>query len=325
MARVLYDGVMFPTYQAVDLFAGAGGWSVAQHALGIHSVGVELNKAAHHTRRAAGFHTIRADVRTIGPSLFPNARGLAGSPPCTPFSQATTGPRARNLADALAAVGEVARTGRVRTRFEDARTVLVAEPLRWALEADGRYQWIVLEQVPAVLPVWQAMADTLTGTLGYHVATGVLHAEQYGVPQTRARAVLIAGRQPMLLPQPTHSRYWPKDPARLDAGVQPWVSMGRAIGPRADLPAWVDQCPSPTIVGTFKPEVVAARGWRKPGDGPRQNTPNSATITLEEAAVLQSFPATYPWQGSKSERWLQVGNAVPPLLAQAVLQVVHHG
>jgi len=45
--------------------------------------------------------------------------------------------------------------------------------------------------------------------------------------------------------------------------------------------------------------------------------PGARRITVLEAARLQTFPDV-PCAGSTSSRWRQVGNAVPPLLAEAV-------
>ncbi|MEV6841104.1 hypothetical protein AB0N17_42640 [Streptomyces sp. NPDC051133] len=78
--------------------------------------------------------------------------------------------------------------------LDDERTGLVLEPLRWTLESldGGRpYRTVMLEQVPTVLPVWEAMAVILRAE-GYTVVTGRMNAEEYGVPQTRAPPVSAA-------------------------------------------------------------------------------------------------------------------------------------
>lgn len=45
-------------------------------------------------------------------------------------------------------------------------------------------------------------------------------------------------------------------------------------------------------------------------------------LTIPEVAALQSFPAAHPWQGSKSARYKQIGNAVPPPVAEALGRAV---
>lgn len=94
-------------------------------------------------------------------------------------------------------------------------TVLVLEPARYlhALTTtdtgdDGvPLEWAAFEQVPAVLPLWQVYAIELR-RLGWSVWCGVLNAADYGVPQTRERAILIASRaRPVTAPEPTHAKY----------------------------------------------------------------------------------------------------------------------
>ncbi|MCZ4569763.1 DNA cytosine methyltransferase [Rhodococcus erythropolis] len=314
----------------VDLFAGPGGLDVAAHWLNVPTVGIEWDSEACKTRKAAGLVTREGDVRAFSSRDFPEASVLAGGPPCQTYTVAGAGAgrlaldRVLRLVKSLGAGEDIDKD---LAGFDDERTGLVLEPLRWALQAhaDGRpYEAVILEQVQAVLPVWVAMGEVLEG-LGYGVATSVLQTEEYGVPQTRRRAILVARlRQETSLPNPSHHPYR----KGLERGVgpsgrRPWNTMGQALETTRDYPFSVvsnygtggnprargrrrSNEPAFTVTGKVsRNRLVDQRGF------------DVNRFTNAEAGRLQTFPLDYPWRGNDVSQ--QVGNAIPPRLGVHIL------
>jgi DNA (cytosine-5)-methyltransferase 1 len=455
--------------KALDLFAGTG-WGVACQRLGIKEAGVEIMPEAVATRTANGMDTIYNDVwdgLQLTAERHRDQYGsyglLIASPPCQTFSLAGKGAGRAALDEVLEAIELHAyKDAAALLSFgerHDMRTALVLTPLAYVWR--DRPRLVAMEQVPTVLPVWEACAEVMR-EWGYEVKVEVLNAEQYGVPQTRKRAILVARRGgPVSMPTPTHSRYYSRTPDKLDPGVLKWVSMAEALGwgakdqpshtitagvhgptdrwasggnsvrkaldAKIGGPEWIDKpnqdtdsrttyaqrfdvadvaalqsyptavknmgkgmverygdrpgragdqpsfairasaggtepggfvlqdedgrtrkldvleaaalqsypthlaasgtscqvvdprpvtAPAPTITGAGDAEW-GTRPTRAAGPGDRD--PNGRAVTLKEAATLQTFERPFVWRGTKTKQFLQIGNAVPPLLAEHIL------
>lgn len=288
----------------LDLFSGPGGWSHALAVLGVRDIGLEWDEWACKTRAAQGQLTIRTDVAMypVGPFIG-KTTGLIASPPCQAWSMA--GKRLGLLDQPLVhqAIADLA-TGRdtreqLLASCRDERSLLAAEPMRYlhALNQHGQPEWVAMEEVPDVLPLWRQYAAILR-SWGYSVWTGILNAADYGVPQTRRRAILLASRtRTAEPPPPTHAKA--AEPESLfGPGRAKWVSMAEALGWGAtDRPV---------------PTVCAGGG---PGGGP-EPFPSGSRKTLTDArdrgtwkppsvrhGVTEKRPTAAPTCASEAPRW----------------------
>lgn len=229
----------------------------------------------------------RLDVRRL-PAV--TSGGIVASPPCQDYSLLGRGTGRRMLHRLVAAVDAVTPTEVPAVGPTGARLTLEL--------ARHRPDWLCAEQVPEALPVYEAIARRLASE-GYQVWAGVVSAEQFGVPQTRRRAVLLASRTGLSGLKPTHGQ-WPSHHPR------PAVTMAAALapfGPPWTGPGWWHRRPAPTVL--TKNSLRAPTG--------------SLPLSVPEMAALQQLP---PPPVPRTHAYRLIGNAIPSGLARALVATV---
>ncbi len=300
--------------KARDLFAGSG-WSVACRALGIEDHGVEWNEHARETRRINGMITVGSDVRDVNGADGEYVLEI-GSPPCERFTSSGHGDGHRARAEIVETVLAMDRPGDIYAAIKSLdshheKVALVLEPLRVLLE-NPHAQAAVWEQVREVLPIWHAAAVKLR-QWGWSVDVKVVSAAWYGVPQDRKRAILLARRHgEAVIPGPLETRVM----ADVFPGRDGWLQRSNNSGGSSHQRRTVEEKAVRTMRRMDQPSVtMTSKGfkWILP-DG------SMKTATVADMATIQTFPAGMVFAGGISDQRLQVGNAVPPRMAEVLIR-----
>ena len=309
-------------YTFVDLFCGAGGLSKGLEMSGMNGIcGLDWFKEAGMTYRRNFNHPIvEGDIsqEEVKARFYNTCREglkgrqltlIAGGFPCQGFSMA-----GNRIVD-------------------DPRNSLYKEMLEIVKTLQPLY--VVCENVVGLRTMLGGSVERKIISdfreAGYEMNVTTLRAANYYVPQKRDRVIFIGNRigatnyhpQPLLTP----SEY---------------ISTGEAIGDLITHP--VDEAfnhlptkHSPEMEARIRavPEGQSlykgySDAWKKcPWDeasctikenhgGVNLHPKLPRVLTAREMARLQSFPDNFIFEGRKNKQLIQIGNAVPPLLAKAI-------
>lgn len=226
----------------------------------------------------------------------------------------------------------------------------------------------LIENVPNLLSSLEGEAIMRRATnLGFHLATGILMASNFGVPQNRKRAFMLGSKRgAILLPRGNGKRMTVREAFRgipLYPTVHTFVQNGvvrtrdlhiarnptelsrkryalippggnrfdlQRLAPELTPKCWIRKTQGGTdLYGRLEWDSPARCTIRtefyKPEKGRYLHPDQDRPITHWEAARLQTFPDDFKWCGTKIEIAIQIGNAVPPKLGEAIAwHIVEH-
>lgn len=307
------DGTQRGTLRAIDLFAGAGGFST-----GAQMAGANVVWAANHWRAAVDVHeanhpdTVHAcqDLQQADWTQVPAHDLLLASPACQGHSRAK---------------------GKERPHHDAQRATA------WAVVSAAechRPPVVIVENVPEFAR-WTLFAAWCSAmhALGYALAPMILDAADHGVPQHRRRLFIVGTRSEhpieLALPRREHAPasrvidfaagHWsPIDRPRRSAKTLERVRAGRAVhGDRFVMPYYgsgsgrigrsLDR-PLGTVTTLDRWAVV---------DGDRMRM-----LTADEYRAAMGFPATYVLPERHRDAVHMLGNAVCPPVARDVIKAL---
>ncbi|MEU0542753.1 DNA cytosine methyltransferase [Nocardia sp. NPDC005978] len=362
------DRTAQPEFTSIEICAGAGGQAIGLRQAGFgHLALVELDQHAvqtleHniHTWQWEGEHceVFEMDVKEFDPfrdmarTSEALRRGeldlLAGGVPCPPFSHAGKQLGRHDDRDLFPRMIELVETLLPRAvLIENVRGVMDPKFKKYR-------DWIIARLEGGVYFDDTEGQFAEDDGLGYTVCRwDVLEASDFGVPQLRPRAILVALRNDVL----ADSKYeWPT------ATTEERCTVARALEPsmrerfESSVPAsvrrpafdrWLARAAiggvAPTLVGGSKKHgggdlgpSRAKAAWRKLGIDPMGIANDIATsvanktqerdllrpdgpmLTVAQASIIQGFPPEWSFSGGKTAQYRQVGNAFPPPVAKAV-------
>jgi DNA (cytosine-5)-methyltransferase 1 len=332
---------------AVSLFSGAGGLDVGFHAAGFKThLAVELDETACRTLKAnrtyAPKHVWQRPIEDVTDRELRACVGrkkidiVIGGPPCQPFSKS-----------GFWASGELRRFDdpRARTTFTNfVRVMRVLRPRAFLLENVAGLA--LADRDEGLRYLERGLAD-----LGYRITRTILNAADFGVPQSRERLFMIGVRG-----RDTRTRFtFPLPRFGVDGGEPhrtAWDALSDAPVIDADATRvrgrWGDLLPTipegqnylhhtarggghelfgwRTRYWAFLLKLAKDRpSWTITAQPAQANGPfhwENRRLSRRELARLQTFPDDYSFEGSLDDAQRQIGNAVPPLLAEALAREI---
>lgn len=342
---------------AISLFSGAGGLDLGAEAAGYRvSAALEVDRDAAATMEKNFTHlnrpVLQADVLDVTTRDLLRAAGLKGrarpdlligGPPCTPFSKSGFW-----LEWKRAGLDPDASLLQAYTRV-----LAEARPRAFVLENVYALTYNNRASRPAYERLLQEIDDA-----GYDWRAKVLNAADHGVPQARPRLFVIGvprGERLPEHPEATHGGNWER--RHTGHADRPHVTAGEALDglvtepePGEDLRGQYAHLLPGVPPGENYLHYTAERGYSDPlfkwrsrywsfllklhPDRPSptiqaQPGPNvgpfhwdNRRLRVGEVKRLFTFPDSFELVGSRGSVQAQLGNAVPPLLAQRVIERV---